>query len=70
MWNLMNKINKIDIDSDTGNGLTAVRGEEGWGLGEKGEGIEQLPPKLVDTNSMVITRGKWGWEEVEEGGRA
>ena len=39
----------------------------GWGLGEKLEGVKQKN-KLIDTdNSMVITRWKGGWKEVEEG---
>ena len=42
--------------------LTDVRGEENWGLGEKGEGIKQRKKKeLIDTaHSMVITRGEGG----------
>ena len=35
MWNLMNKINKIEIDSYRKNELTALRGEAVAGLGEK-----------------------------------
>ena len=39
------------------------------GLGEKSENIKPKKKKtLIDTDSsMVITRGKGGWWEVEEG---
>ena len=39
----MNKLNRQNRDSfiDTDNRLTAVRGEEAGGLGEKGKGINQ-----------------------------
>ena len=44
--------------------MTAVRGAGGWGLGGKGEGTKTR----TDTeNSRVMTRGKAGCREVEEG---
>ena len=45
----------------TENRLTAIRGEVGWGAGQKSEEIKQRKKKtLIDReNSMVITRGKW-----------
>ena len=65
----MNKINKIETTSDTENILTAVRGEGLGELGDKGEEIKEN--KQITTtdsdNSMVITRGKWKWRDVEEG---
>ena len=63
----MNKINKQKRNGfiHTANRLTAVRKEGVEGLGEKGEGIKK---NLIDAdNSMVITRRKGDWREVEGG---
>ena len=46
MWNQWTKkTNKQNRNRfiDTEKRLTAVRGEEGWGLDEKGEGIKKKP---------------------------
>ena len=49
-------MNKIEIDSDTENRLTAV---EGKGVGDLVKKEKRLRKKLIDTdNSMVITRRK------------
>ena len=64
MWNLMNNINKQNINRliNAESKFRAVRGERSWGLGETSEGIKQQKQNqknLIDTdNSMVITRGK------------
>ena len=51
-------MNKIEIDSDTENRLTAV---EGKGVGDLVKKEKRLRKKLIDTdNSMVITGGKGG----------
>lgn len=63
-FNGKNKLtNKIEIDSDTENKLTAIREEGHWG--EKMKELsthtqKQKHKKLIDTdnNSMMITRGK------------
>ena len=57
----MNKQNR-DRLIETENRLTAVRGERGWGLDEKGEGIKQQQNKtLIDTaNRMMMVKGKEG----------
>ena len=67
----MNKINKQNRNRfiDTENRLTAVRREEGWGLGEKGEGTKQRKKIDTDNSIMVIARGKGRWREEEEGKR-
>ena len=40
MWNLKNKINKQTKQLiDTENRLVVVRGEEAWGLGKIGDGV-------------------------------
>ena len=46
MWSLMNQINRQNRNRliDTGNRLTAVRGERGWGVGDKGKGIKKKKP--------------------------
>ena len=48
MWNPMNKINKIETDSQIEDRLTAVRREGLGQLGEKGEGI-MLKKNIIDT---------------------
>ena len=69
MWNLMNKINtqnrnrfidRVQTDSC----------QSGMVLGSWVKKMKVLSKEknLIDTdNSMVITRGKGGWGEVEEG---
>ena len=66
MWNLVNKINKIETDSDTEKSLTAVRGEGLEGGMKQMKGLRKK--KTIDTDIRVeITRGKRGWVQVEEG---
>ena len=56
--NKQNRNRLINIEKS----LTAVRGEWGWGLGEKGEEIKQKTKTKTSqtktTNSTVITREK------------
>ena len=51
--------------TDTENRLAAVRGEGFRGLGERRYAKKKT---LINTdNSMVMSRGKGGWEKVKEG---
>ena len=46
--------------------LTTVKGEGDYGLGETGKGITRTHNPLIDMdNSVVITRGREVWGQVE-----
>ena len=43
------------------------RGRGWWGWVKRAKGLSKNKKKFTDTdNSRVITRGKGGWEEIEE----
>lgn len=54
---------------ETGNRLTAIRGEGKWGLDEKDEAISQknLYTYHIDTEDSMVTEGKEQWGRVGGG---